>query len=87
MMGAMLLHPVAHVYSSLFYYLEIELKQWQKRAGGGERIAQFRVHNLLLVTNNLGVLSQLNKNRLNQKCIQKIIRKFLRENTIWASLE
>jgi hypothetical protein len=40
-----------------------------------------------LSPNNLRVLSQLIKNRLNKKCIQKIFLLFLREITTWPSLE
>jgi hypothetical protein len=37
----MLLHSLGHFYSSLSYYLEIELKQWQQRAeGGGENFTK-----------------------------------------------
>jgi len=46
MLGVMLVRPVGNFYSSLSYYLKMELKPWQQR-GGGEGIAQYRVHNLL----------------------------------------
>ena len=66
----MLLRPVGHFYSSLSYYLEMELKEWQQRAGRGKR----ELHNVVFIIyhlslNNFRVLSKLSKNRLNQKCI------------------
>jgi hypothetical protein len=87
MMGEMLLRPVGHFYSFLSYYLKMVLKQWKQRAGGGGGLHKVEFIIYYLSPNNFRVLSQLNKNRLNKKCIQLVIQKFLRENTIWASPE